>query len=54
MEKRKIIVTEEEYKKLKELMSIIKDEKALPGERRLAMAQYDRILLRIIRKENNR
>jgi hypothetical protein len=48
--RRKLIVTEDEYKELRRLMSIVKDNNALPGEKRLAMAKYDKILLHAINR----
>ncbi|WP_144319575.1 hypothetical protein [Parageobacillus genomosp. 1] len=44
-QKKKVILTEDEYKELKRLMNIINNKNSLPGERRLAMARYNKILL---------
>lgn len=36
-------LTSDEAKKLGRLLEIMRDESRLPGERRIAMAQFDRI-----------
>lgn len=48
--KKKIIVTQEEYRELERLMSIVKDKTKLPGEKRIAMAKYDKILKKAINR----
>jgi hypothetical protein len=48
--KPKVILTEAEYRELKRLMDIINDKNSLPGERRLAMARYDKILLQVMNR----
>lgn len=35
--------TEEELKQLRDLLEIMRNESRLPGERRIAMAKFDRI-----------
>ena len=37
------IVTKEEHRELEKLLSIIRDESRSPGERRIAMAKFDRM-----------
>jgi hypothetical protein len=52
--KKKIILTDAEYRELKNLMMIVKDKTKLPGERRLAMAKFDRILFEAKNRNINR
>lgn len=40
----KLAVTEKELKQLKEYRNIVKDKTNSPGIRRLAMAEFDRLL----------
>ncbi|MED0662206.1 hypothetical protein [Geobacillus thermodenitrificans] len=53
--KPKVMLTEAEYRELKRLMDIVNNKNSLPGERRLAMARYDKLLLQIMnRNEQDR